>query len=155
MSIGNQIFVTEEEKRRLQRELEELITVKRPEMAESIGRAAADGDLSENGAYHHAKEQQGHLEGRINELEYLVRNAVVVQPTTDRVGIGSTVRITDENGGAHTYQVVSKHSAKPSSGLISDASPLGSALLGGAAGDTVRYSTPSGRQKSVTIESIE
>lgn len=155
MSVGQQVFLTEAEKQRLERELEELITVRRPEIAHSIGRAAADGDLSENGAYHHAKEQQGHLEGRINELEYLVRNAVVVEPTKDIAGIGSTVHITDDSGSPRSYQVVSKHSAKPSEGLISDESPLGRALMGRSAGESVEYSTPAGQKKSVKILSIE
>jgi transcription elongation factor GreA len=154
MSTGDQVLLTQEEKHRLQAELDELVHVKRPDIAHKIGRAASDGDLSENGAYHHAKEQQGHLEGRINELEYLLRNAVVVQPNVDTVGIGNTVNIKDESGKARTYQVVSKHSAKPSEGLISDESPLGKALLGKSAGDTVQYATPSGELKSVKIERV-
>jgi len=154
MPIGEQVLLTHDEKQRLQHELDELVSVKRPEIAHKIGQAAADGDLSENGAYHHAKEVQGHLEGRIGELEYLLRNAVVVEPTSDRVSIGSTVEIRDDQGKGRTYQLVSKHSARPSEGLISDESPLGHALLGKGAGDKVEYSTPSGQLKSVTIVSI-
>ena len=155
MAIGNEVLLTEEERRRLQSELDELVGVKRPEIARKIGQAAADGDLSENGAYHHAKEQQGHLEGRIMELEHLLRNAVVVEPTTHIVGIGSVVHIRDEHGKTKRYQVVSKHSAKPSEGLISDESPLGKALIGTAAGNKATYETPSGQAKTVTVETIE
>ncbi len=154
MSVGSQIKLTPAEKDRLQAELHELVSVKRPEIAKKIGNAAADGDLSENGAYHHAKEQQGHLEGRIGELEHLLRNAVVVEHTGDAVGIGAHVDIKDESGKVRSYQVVSKHSAKPSEGLISDESPLGEALLGKVAGDKVEYRTPAGQTKSVTIVSI-
>jgi transcription elongation factor GreA len=151
MSVQQSVLLTEDEKQRLNAELNELITVKRPEIAQKIGRAAADGDLSENGAYHDAKEQQGHIEGRIQELEYLVRNAVVVAPQEDRVSIGSTVHVKDDTGQAKAYRLVSKHSARPSEGLISVESPLGQALLDHAVGDTVTYGTPKGQQKSVTI----
>jgi len=155
MTFEPEILITPEEKQRLQSELRELVTVKRPQIAKKIGRAAADGDLSENGAYHDAKEQQGHVEGRINELEYLVRNAVVVEPRTDTVGLGTSVVIRDDRGQTKAYRVMSKHSARPSEGLISHESPLGRALIGHAPGDSVTYATPSGQQKTVTILSIE
>lgn len=155
MAIGGRISVTEEERQRLQADLDELVSVKRPMIARKIGRAAADGDLSENGAYHDAKEQQGHIEGRIQELEYVMRNAVVVEPQLGSVGLGNTVAIEDEKGDTKTYRVVSKHSARPSEGLISDESPLGRALIGHGAGERVMYTTPNGLEKSVTIQSIE
>ena len=88
-------------------------------------------------------------------MEYLLRNAVVVEPTTHVVGIGSTVHIKDEHGKPRTYQVVSKHSARPSEGLISHESPIGKALMGQAAGATVEYPTPAGQTKSVSIVGIE
>ena len=155
MAISNEILVTQAEHDRLVAELTELVNVRRPEVAKKIGRAAADGDLSENGAYHDAKEQQGHVEGRIQELEYLVRNATVVAPQTDKVGLGSAVHISDDNGAEKLYRLVSKHSARPSEGLISDESPLGQALIGHTAGESVSYSTPNGTEKSVKIIRIE
>lgn len=155
MAISNDVLLTEEERKRLVAELHELVHVRRPEIAKKIGRAAADGDLSENGAYHDAKEQQGHIEGRIQELEYLVRNAVVVTPQGDTIGLGSTVHIDDESGNSKLYRLVSKHSARPSEGLISDESPLGQALVGHVAGESVSYSTPNGAQKTVTIVKVE
>jgi transcription elongation factor GreA len=155
MAVDNgRVPVTQEEEDRLKSELHELIRVKRPEIAKKIARAAADGDLSENGAYHDAKEQQGHIEGRIQELEYLVRNALVVQPLAGKVGLGSTVHITDDGGEAKTYRLVSRHSARPREGLISDESPIGKAIMGHSPGETVTYETPNGH-KSVTIQSIE
>ncbi len=147
--------MTAEEKRRLEQELTQLISVKRPEIAGKIGRAAADGDLSENGAYHDAKEQQAHIEGRIAELEYVVRNAVVVEPQADAIGLGNLVHIKDESGGERSFRVVSKLSARPSEGLLSDESPLGAALLGHVPGESVSYQTPAGQSKTVTILSIE
>lgn len=155
MTVGGQVLVTSEEKQRLESELKQLINVKRPELADKIGRAAADGDLSENGAYKDAKERQGHIEGRIQELEYLVRNAVVVEPRQDRVGMGNTVVIEDEGGKRRMYRMVSRHSARPSEGLISLESPLGAALVDHQAGETVSYRTPDGKERSVTILTVE
>ena len=154
MAVDGRVPVTQEEEERLQHELQELIRVKRREIAKKIARAAADGDLSENGAYHDAKEQQAHIEGRIQELEYLVRNAIVVQPQAGKVGLGSTVHIIDDAGATRTYRLVSRHSARPREGLISDESPIGQAILGHTPGETVAYETPNGH-KSVTIQSIE
>jgi transcription elongation factor GreA len=154
MAVDGRVPVTQEEEERLQHELQELIRVKRREIAKKIARAAADGDLSENGAYHDAKEQQAHIEGRIQELEYLVRNAIVVQPQAGKVGLGSTVHIIDDAGATRTYRLVSRHSARPREGLISDESPIGQAILGHTSGETVAYETPNGH-KSVTIQSIE
>jgi transcription elongation factor GreA len=79
----------------------------------------------------------------------------VVEPQSDRVGLGNTVKIKDDAGQAKTYQVVSKHSARPSEGLISDESPLGRAILDHQPGETVEYATPNGQKKSVTILSME
>ena len=80
----------------------------------------------------------------------------MIEPTTGTVSLGSTVNIKDDSSGAvSTYKLVSKHGAKPREGLISDESPLGQALMGHAAGDTVTYTTPNGQQKTVTIQSIE
>lgn len=155
MAMEQPILVTEDEKQKIQTELTELITVKRPEIARKIGRAAADGDLSENGAYHDAKEQQGHIEGRIQRLEYLVRNAVVVEPQKDVIGIGSTVHLRTESGTEQAYRLVSIHGARPSEGLLSGESPLGQSLLGHSAGETVTYATPNGAQRSVEILRIE
>lgn len=155
MPSNSQIALTEEEKQKLESELDVLVSVKRPEIAKKIGRAAADGDLSENSAYHDAKEQQGHVEGRIMELKYLVRNAVVVEPQTDQVSMGTTVHIKDEMGKKRSYRLVSRHGARPSEGLISDESPLGRAMLGHTPGESVTYKTPSGDERSVKILRIE
>ena len=156
MTTQGQIHVTEAEKQKIEAELRELIDVRRPLIAKKIGQAAADGDLSENGAYHDAKEQQGRVEGRIQELEYLARNAVVVEPRNDdSIGIGNTVDLEDERGQKRTYQIVSQHGVSASAGLISDRSPIGSALMGHGAGDSVTYKTPSGEERTVKILEVK
>lgn len=156
MTTQGQILVTEDEKKKIDAELRELIDVRRPQIAAKIGQAAADGDLSENGAYHDAKEQQGRLEGRIQELEHLARNAKVVEPRDDNsIGIGNSVRIKDERGNERSYKIVSQHGVSASNGLISDKAPLGSALMGHAKGDSVTYKTPSGEARTVKILEVE
>src|SRR5947209_16619174 len=129
MATDKTVTLTADGKRELEEKLDILKRVKRPEIAEKIGRAASDGDLSENGAYHQAKEDQGRLEGQINELEYILRNAVVATDTGDAVGIGKHVTVRDETGSDKTYRLVSSHEVDPSKGYISDVSPIGSALM--------------------------
>src|SRR5438270_1668653 len=134
--IDKSVTLTAEGQRELQEKLTFLKSVKRPEIADRIGRAADDGDLSENGAYHQAKEDQGRLEGQIAELEYILRNAVIAADTGDRVGIGKHVTVRDEDGRERTYRLVSSHEVDVSQGHISDRSPIGSAFMGSRAGDT-------------------
>jgi transcription elongation factor GreA len=146
--------MTAEGKRELEEKLNYLKTVKRPEIAQKIGRAADDGDLSENGAYHQAKEDQGRLEGQIAELEFILRNAAVAQDTGDMVGIGKTVTVRDESDRERTYRIVSSHEVDASHGFISDRSPIGSALMGARAGDVVEAQTP-GRSRTLTVLAVE
>lgn len=153
MSINRTVTLTAEGKRELEAKLAYLKSVKRPEIADKIGRAADDGDLSENGAYHQAKEDQGRLEGQIAELEYILRNAEVAQDTGDVIGIGKTVTVRDEAGNERTYRLVSSHEVNPSTGQISDKSPIGSSLMGKRVGDTAEAQLP-GRTKSFTVLSI-
>jgi len=153
MSIDRVVTLTAEGKQELEAKLDFLKRVKRPEIADKIGRAADDGDLSENGAYHQAKEDQGRLEGQIAELEYILRNAQVAQDTGDVVGIGKTVTVRDESGSERTYRIVSSHEVNPGQGHISDKSPIGGALVGARAGDVVEAQTP-GRARTFTIVSV-
>jgi transcription elongation factor GreA len=153
MTIDKSVTLTEEGKHDMEEKLHYLKSVKRPEIAEKIGRAADDGDLSENGAYHQAKEDQGRLEGQIAELEYIMRNAIVAQDTGDRVGIGKHVTVQDENGKEKTYRLVSSHEVNASLGHISDKSPIGSAFMGARAGDTVEAQTP-GKARVFKIISV-
>ena len=154
MSINKAVLLTADGKRELEEKLNYLKTVKRPEIAVKIGRAASDGDLSENGAYHQAKEDQGRLEGQIAELEAVLRHAEVAQDTGDAVGIGKTVTVRDETGQTRTFRLVSSHEVNAALGSISDRSPIGSALMGARAGDVVEAQTP-GRTRTFTVLSVE
>src|ERR687885_1024248 len=116
MTVDKTITLTSKGKRELEEKLHYLKTVRRPDIANKIGRAADDGDLSENGAYHQAKEDQGRLEGQIAELEYILRNAEVAGDTGDVVGIGKQVTVLDEAGNERTYRLVSSHEVNPSTG---------------------------------------
>lgn len=153
MTINQPVTMTAEGKRELEEKLHYLKTVKRPEIAQKIGRAADDGDLSENGAYHQAKEDQGRLEGQIAELEAVLRNAEIAEDTGDIAGIGKTVTVIDENGNEKSYRLVSSHEVDATAGSISDRSPIGSALMGKQAGDTVEAQLP-GRTRKLTIKSV-
>src|SRR5579872_6035466 len=116
MSIDKTVTMTREGKAELEEKLAFLKRVKRPEIADKIGRAASDGDLSENGAYHQAKEDQGRLEGQIAELEYILRNAVVAHDTGEFAGIGKRITVQDEAGTKRTYRLVSSHEVDASQG---------------------------------------
>jgi transcription elongation factor GreA len=154
MPVDKTVTLTAEGKRELEVKLEHLKTVKRPEIADKIGRAASDGDLSENGAYHQAKEDQGRLEGQIQELEYILRNSVVAHDTGDAVGIGKHVTVLDADGNEKTYRLVSPPEVDASKGYISNRSPIGSALMGARAGETVTADIR-GREKQFTIVGVK
>ena len=153
MAMNKSVTMTAEGKRELEEKLEYLKSVKRPEIAQKIGRAADDGDLSENGAYHQAKEDQARLEGQIAELEFVLRNALIAVDTGDAVGIGKTVTVRDEDGKERTYRLVSSHEVNPAQGHISDQSPIGAALMGARIGETVEAKTP-GRARTLKIVSV-
>ncbi|MFQ3535747.1 MAG: transcription elongation factor GreA [Aggregatilineales bacterium] len=141
-------YLTEEGAAELRRELEELKTVKRPELAAKLKEAIAQGDLSENADYQDAKEQQAFLEGRINYLEDLLRNAVIISDADRKsakiVGLGSEVTVQEEGEQPETFIIVGAAEANPREGKISNESPLGRALLGRKAGEQVSVETPSG-----------
>lgn len=152
--MNEPVRLTAQGKQELEERLRYLKTVKRPDIADKIGRAADDGDLSENGAYHQAKEDQGRLEGQIAELEWILRYAEVAQDTGDVVGLGKSVTVRDESGQNRTYRIVSSHEVGPAAGNISDRSPIGSALMGRRAGDVVEVQTP-GRRRTLTILTVQ
>ena len=140
-------FLTEEGATELRRELEELKTVKRPELAYRLKEAISMGDLSENADYHDAKEQQAFLEGRINYLEELLRSATVVpdeknKPDVVRVGVEVTVQ--EEGEKPESFSIVGAAEANPKEGKISNESPLGAALMGHKVGDKVSVKAPAG-----------
>jgi transcription elongation factor GreA len=142
-------YLTAEGLARIKAELEELTGPRRAELAARLRSAIQMGDLSENADYHKAKEDQGFLEGHIQELEYLVRHAVVIEKNInrDRVGVGSHVTIQEGNDPAETYHMVGPKEADPRNGRISHESPIGRALMDHRLGDEVEVETPAGKVK--------
>ena len=133
---------------RLQAELDDLTTRGRIEVAEKIERARELGDLSENGDYHAAKDEQGHMEGRIRQLEALLEHAEIIeQPVAGVVGPGSIVTIVyegDTGDDAERYLVGHIEEQRNGLDVVSPTAPLGAALLGARVGDTVGFEAPNG-----------
>ena len=106
------------------------------------------GDLSENADYHKAKEDQGFLEGRIQEIEAILRTAVIIEKThSDVVTVGSTVTVQEADFDPETYYMVGAKEADPRNGRISNESPIGKALLDHKVGEVVEAETPGGKIK--------
>ena len=141
---------------RLQQELQELTTRGRVEIARKIETARELGDLSENGDYHAAKEEQGKMEGRIRHLEALVKNAEIVEGgDSDSVTTGSVVEIRYEgDDDTERYLIGSIEERRDDLEVISPGSPLGKALLGCSVGDVVDFEAPA-RTLKVEIVAIE
>ena len=134
----------------LKAEIAELEGPVRAALAKKIKAAREEGDLSENAEYHALKEEQGHLETKILRLTERLRNAVVVEATSDVsvVAFGSTVRVTDIDGGREqTFTLVGPTEADLSSGKLSAESPVARALMGAAPGDVVKVQSPRGVHK--------
>ena len=133
---------------RLQAEYEDLTTRGRIEIAQAIERARELGDLSENGDYHAAKDEQGHMEGRIRQLEHLLEVAEILESGTDGyVSPGSIVTFVyegDDDDMAETYLLGHIEEQHDELDVISPGSPLGEALVGHRVGDLVRYQAPNG-----------
>ena len=146
MSSG--IKVTNEGYQRLVDELKYLKEVKRAEVVEAIAVAKSFGDLSENSEYDEAKSEQSKVEGRILELEELLRTVVIIsedQIKTDIIGVGSIVTLYNETRKTEiVYSIVGATEADPLNGKISDHSPIGAALIGHRANDKLSVETPGG-----------
>lgn len=142
------IYLTPEGEKKLQAELAELTGPRREELAQRLRSAIQMGDLSENADYHKAKEDQGFLEGRIQEIEATLRMAVIVEKTqSDVVTVGAHVTVQEENFDPETYHLVGAKEADPRNGKISNESPIGRALMDHKAGDVVEAETPGGKIK--------
>ena len=150
--------MTKKGSERLQQELKNLKNVERPAVIAAIAEARGHGDLSENAEYHAAREKQSFIEGRIQELEYAVSCAEVIDTATlsgDNVVFGATVVLMDEDTEAEqTYQIVGQYEADLEHGLISIQSPLARALIGKSVGDSVEVASPKGK-KSYEILNVE
>lgn len=144
--MNQQTYLTPEGAAKLRAELTELTGPRREELSQRLRSAIQMGDLSENADYHKAKEDQAFLEGRIQELEAILRDAVLIEKTNSEVVIiGSHVTIQEGNFPPETYHVVGAKEAAPRQGRISNESPIGSALMDHKVGDTVEVDAPDGR----------
>ena len=130
---------------KLRAELAEMTNVRRPEIAQRIHDAKEHGDLSENAEYEDAKNEQAFVEGRIQTLETMIKNASLIDEhtSTDHVQIGSTVKVEGADG-KELYTIVGSTEAKPAEGRISNESPVGRALLGKKKGEKVVVKVPAG-----------
>jgi transcription elongation factor GreA len=131
----------------LRDELEELTTVKRPEVISRIKSARELGDLSENADYEAARKEQSFLEGRVQQLEQMIKHAVIIETSSEGgtvVVLGSTVTVETDRHGEESFQIVGSAEADASAGKISFTSPIGRALMGRKAGEKIRVEIPSG-----------
>jgi transcription elongation factor GreA len=151
------VHLTRDGIRKLEEELDELVNNRRPEVAERIRHAREFGDITENAEYTEAKNEQSLVEGRVQTLDLLLRNAVVIEDEPREKGVvalGAQVKVRLEDGdGEETYEIVGAAEADPLHGRISNESPLGSALLGHSAGDVIEWDAPNGASE-VTVVAV-
>jgi transcription elongation factor GreA len=156
--MAEQRYLTTDGAAKIKAELENLKGPERTALAERLRSAIQMGDLSENADYHKAKEDQAFLEGRILELEYLLKNAIIVedhQGEREEVAIGARIEVLEVDYDEKiVYTLVGAKEADPRNGRISNESPIGSALMGHRVGDTITAQTPGGQVtlKILTIE---
>jgi len=150
--------ITQEGKRKLEEELEYLLTVGRDEIAERIAVARSFGDLSENAEYNEAMNEQAKMEARIDRIEQELQNAVIIDESkisTEAVHAGSKVKLLDVDLDKNVeYTILGSTESDPDAGIISDQSPIGKALLGHKKGETVSVEVPSGKVLSFKILKI-
>jgi len=141
-------YLTPEGEVKLRAELAELTGPKREELARRLRSAIQMGDLSENADYHKAKEDQSFLEGRIQEIEAILRTATIIEKKrSDIVTVGAQVTIQEEDYDPETFYLVGAKEADPRNGKISNESPFGRALMEHKVGDVVVAETPGGTVK--------
>ena len=147
MSANEPVYLTAEGVQDLRQELEHLINVKRPALAKRLRHAIQQGDLSENADYSAAKEEQGFLEGRIQQIEAMLLRAKIIEENgpTDKVSLGSRVTVVEDGlDEEEVFQIVGPAEARPAEGKISYESPLGQTLLGRKVGNHVTVEAPGG-----------
>lgn len=148
-------YITEEKKKALIEELAHLKGPRRKEILETLEYAKSLGDLSENAEYHQAREDQGKLEDRINQIEYMLQSATVVKKKahSTKVEIGATVVVKkDSSKTPMTFHIVGAEEADMTTGKISNRSPLGQSLFGKEKGAVISISTPKGVVKYTILE---
>jgi transcription elongation factor GreA len=147
-------YITPEAATNLRNELEELKGPRRSDLAKRLRFAIQQGDLTENADYIAAKEEQAFLEGRILELETLLRDAIIVENSEpcDQVRIGCTVKVIIDDHEERVFHMVGMKEADPRQGKISHESPIGKALMDSGIGDTVTAETPAGKIQLKILE---
>lgn len=141
----NKLYITKDGLKKLKGELKALIEVKRPEVALNIQSAREMGDISENAAYDEAKREQAFVEGRISELEEIIKNSKIAEVSKgDAIVVGSRV-VVHIDGDEEEFHIVGAPEANPTEGKISHESPLGSSLLGKKVGDKINVEVPIGK----------
>ncbi len=144
--MAEEVILTKEGKEELEKRLEYLKVTKRAEITERIKTAREFGDLSENAEYDAAKNEQAMIEGEILEIEEKLKHAVIIKDTAKKgtVSLGSKVDFVDEKGEEYSYEIVGTTESDVEQGRISNESPIGNALLGKKANESVNVVTPSG-----------
>ncbi|TLS39302.1 transcription elongation factor GreA [Pseudalkalibacillus caeni] len=149
-------YMTQEGKEKLEQELEYLKIEKRKEVVERIKVARSFGDLSENSEYDAAKDEQAFVESRIQSVEKMIRNAVIIEETdtaSNEVSIGKSVKFIElPDGDEETYTIVGSAEADPFEGKISNDSPMARSLMGKKIGDKVTVQTPGGDMEVEILE---
>ena len=152
------IPMTKDGYHRLESELKRLKSQERPDIIKAIAAAREHGDLSENAEYHAARERQAFIEGRVAELEDVMRRAQIIDVSKlsgKEVKFGATVKVADEDTDEEkVYQIVGEHEADITQGRLSVTSPLARALIGKRTGDSVEVTTPNGGAKAYEIISV-
>ena len=145
---GKEVVLTYEGLRKLEKELEQLKGVKRLEIADRIKQALSFGDISENSEYDEAKNEQAYIEGRISQLENMLKHAKLIdedEVKTDKVGLGSKVKLFDMSENKEVeYHIVGSTEADPSRSKISNESPVGKALMDKSKGTVIDVLVPDG-----------
>ena len=156
MAMAQKVVLTLEGLKKLEKELEHLKTTRRREGAARIKDAKAFGDITDNSEYEDAKNEQAFVEGRIAQLEVMLRNAEIIDEDeldTDTVRLGSRVKLRDlTGGGVFEYIIVGSAEADPGNSRISNESPVGKAILGKPAGSVVDVFAPVGTLKFQVLE---
>ena len=130
----------------LKKELDELVEVKRPRLVERLANARSQGDLTENSDYSNAKEELEFLDGRIEELEDVLKTATIVSGNNKKNGVAVGTRVTlKTNGEKHIYEMVGEWEADPANKKISPESPLGKRLFGKKVGEKIEVEAPAGK----------
>lgn len=151
---NREIYLTQEGLDNVKEELKVLKLENRPEIIRAIKEARALGDLSENADYHSAREEQAFIESRIQELEALVDNAIIIKKNRkDEIGIGSTIVIEyTEDKEQEEYTIVGSKETNPSENKISNESPIAKSIIGHKKGEILTVDSPNGKYEIKIIE---